>query len=390
MGLKTVGFSEKLEKKLDTRKKEKLFRKRQTIISRLGTAVRIEDRDLINFCSNDYLGLANHPDIIAAFKVGADKFGVGSSASSLVSGRSILHQQLEEKLVDKTGREAALIFPSGYMANLAVATTFTGRTDAVFFDRLAHASLVDGARLSGAKRYRYQHVDPDSLDSILIKSDANTKLVLTDAVFSMDGDKAPIKTLAKVCKQNNAVIAVDDAHGFGVLGKTGGGLLEECEIRPDQVPILMATFGKALGTAGAFVAADQAIIEMLIQFARSYIYSTAQAPALAGATLAAIEIIEKETWRKEKLSALIKRFRSGAEALGLNLLPSETAIQPLIIGDSEDASRISKELLNNGFLIAAIRSPTVPAGSARLRITLTADHSEEQLDRLLATLGRLL
>lgn len=384
------NFKRGLEKKLKLRKQQNLFRKRNTLATRQGPMIKIAGHHLINFCSNDYLGLANHPQVISAFKACADQFGVGSGASSLVCGRSDLHQRLEEKLAYKTGREAALIFPSGYMANMAVATTFAGRKDDVFLDRLAHASLVDAARLSGAKLHRYHHADHEALALALRNSSVNEKLVLTDTVFSMDGDKAPIRELITVCKQNDAVLAVDDAHGFAVLGKSGGGLLEEKDIPVEDVPILVATFGKALGTAGAFIAADKVVIEMLIQFARTYIYTTALAPALAGATLASLEVLEKEAWRRETLSALIKHFCNGASALGLNILSSDTAIQPLMIGDSENAVRISDKLFDAGFLISAIRPPTVPEGSARLRITLTAAHTEEQVDRLLETLGKLL
>jgi 8-amino-7-oxononanoate synthase len=384
------NFRHKLEIKLKLRKEQNLFRKRNTLVSRQGPMIKIDGCLLINFCSNDYLGLANHQEVVSAFKANADQFGVGSSASSLVCGRNNLHQQLEEKLADITGREAALIFPNGYMANLAVATTFADRTGDVFLDRLAHASLVDAARLSGGKLHRYQHADHMALDLALKNSTANVKLVLTDSVFSMDGDKAPIKKLINVCKQNNALLAIDDAHGFGVLGKNGGGLLEEKEVSTKDVPILVATFGKALGTMGAFIAADKMIIETLIQFARTYIYTTALAPAIAGATLASLEILENESWRRETLSALIKHFCSGANDLGLNILPSETAIQPLMIGDSENAVRISDKLFDKGFLISAIRPPTVPEGSARLRITLTATHTKEQVDNLLDTLVKLL
>lgn len=387
---KKDNFRYKLEKKLELRKQQNLFRKRNTLASRQGPTIKIDGHHLINFCSNDYLGLANHQDVISAFKAGADQFGVGSGASSLVCGRGNLHHQLEEKIADKTGREAALIFSSGYMANLAVATTFAGRTDGVFLDRLAHASLIDAARLSGGKLYRYQHADHEALDLALKKSSTNEKLVLTDAVFSMDGDKAPIKKLITVCKQNNAVLAVDDAHGFAVLGKNGGGLLEENEVGADDVPILVATFGKALGTSGAFIAADKIVIETLIQFARTYIYTTALAPAIAGATIASLEVLENEAWRRETLNTLIKRFCSGASTLGLNILSSETAIQPLMIGDSENAVRISDKLVDEGILVTAIRPPTVPEGSARLRITLTAAHTKEQVDHLLETLGKLL
>ena len=390
MDLQADEFRGALDKKLKARKEDNLFRKRQTIDFRQGMAIKINGRCLINFCSNDYLGLSNHPEIVSAFKAGADKFGISSSASSMVSGRYNLHQRLEEKVAEKTGREAALIFSSGYMANLAVATSFAGRSDAVFLDRLAHASLVDAARLSAAKRHRYKHVDFAALSLALRKSTAKTKLVLTDAVFSMDGDIAPVRRIAEACKQNHAVLVVDDAHGFGVLGQTGGGLLEEKNIRPDQAPVLVATFGKALGTAGAFVAADKLMIETLVQFGRSHIYTTAQPPALTSATLAALEVLEKEPWRRQELHGLVNRFKLGAKALGLNLLPSDTAIQPLVIGSSENALCISENLLEAGFLISAIRPPTVPAGTARLRITVTAAHTEDQIDRLLESLGRAL
>ncbi|RKZ43521.1 MAG: 8-amino-7-oxononanoate synthase [Gammaproteobacteria bacterium] len=276
------------------------------------------------------------------------------------------------------------------MANLAVATTFAGRGDGVFLDRLAHASLIDAARLSGGKLHRYQHADHESLALGLKNSTAKMKLVVTDSVFSMDGDKAPVIELVTVCKQNDAVLAVDDAHGFAVLGKNGGGLLEEKNIPAKDVPILVATFGKALGTSGAFIAADKIIIETLIQFARTYIYTTALAPAITGATIASLDVLENESWRRETLNTLIKHFRSGASDLGLNILSSDTAIQPLMIGNSDNAVRISNKLFDEGLLVSAIRPPTVPDGSARLRITLTAAHTKEQVDHLLEVLGKLL
>ncbi len=390
MDLSVSEFRGTLEKKLEARKETHLFRKRRTIDSRQGVVIKINGRRLINFCSNDYLGLSNHPQIVSAFKVGGDKFGISSSASSMVSGRYNLHQRLEEKLAEKTGREAALIFSSGYMANLAIATSFAGRSDAVFLDRLAHASLVDAARLSTAKLHRYKHLDFAALNLRLKKSPAKTKLVLTDTVFSMDGDIAPIGEIAEVCKQNHAVLVADDAHGFGVLGPTGGGLLEDKNIRPDQVPVLVATFGKALGTAGAFVVADKLVIETLVQFGRSHIYTTAQPPALTSATLVALEVLEKEAWRRQKLYELVDRFKQGAKASGLNLLPSDTAIQPLLIGRSENALRVSENLLEAGFFVSAIRPPTVPEGTARLRITITAGHTEDQINRLLGSLEKAL
>ncbi len=383
------NFRHKLEKKLKRHKQQNLFRRPYTVVSRSGSLFKIDSHLLINFCSNDYLGLSKHKAVIFALKEAADKFGVGSSASPLVCGRSHLHQQLEETLAEKTGREAALVFPSGYMANLAVATTFTERADGVFLDRLAHTSLIDAARLSAAKLHRYKHTDCDALGFALRSSPLKDKLVLTDAVFSMDGDKAPIEKLAKVCKQNDAVLAVDDAHGFGVLGKSGGGLLEEKNMQATDVPILVATFSKALGTAGAFIAADKIFIETLKQFAKTYIYTTALAPVIAGATITALKVLEHESWRRETLNTLIEYFCARVEVLGLHFLPSVTAIQPFMVGDSKKAVCISDKLFDAGFFVTAIRPPTVPEGSARLRITLTAEHTEAQIDRLLETLSRL-
>lgn len=383
------NFSETLKQRLIQQKKNNLFRKRRMLDARHGIKVTTQKQELINFSSNDYLGLSNHPQIISAFKKAADQFGVGSSASPMISGRSYLHHKLEEKLAEKTGQAAALTFSCGYMANLALVTTLVSRTDGVFLDRLAHASLIDAAQLSMAKLHRYKHADPDSLNEVLIKSTTQKKLVLTDTIFSMDGDIAPLNALIETCNKNQAVLAVDDAHGFGVLGETGGGLLEleQQQNKAAEKPILVATFGKALGTAGAFIASEKTIIEALRQFARSYIYSTAQPPALVSATLVALTIIEKESWRREKLTHLIKHFRRGCSDLGLALLPSETAIQPLIIGDSEKALQMSQKLKQHGFLIPAIRPPTVPKNSARLRISLSATHTEDQIDKLLEALS---
>lgn len=381
------SFYAQLQHKLTYRKEQNLFRQRHTLDVRQGCLIEIDGKKLINFCSNDYLGLSHHPRVVAAFRDAANKFGVGSSASPLVSGRCYLHDQLEQAVANKTRQEAALVFSSGYLANLSVATSLTGRSDAVFLDRLAHASMIDAAQLSLAKSHRYAHTDPCALEQALKKSTANSKLVLTDALFGMDGDKAPLAALTAVCEKNQAVLAIDDAHGFGVLGANGGGLLEEQSIT--TVPIVVATFGKALGTAGAFVAADKVIIETLIQSGRSYIYTTALPPAIAAATLSALEVIQDEPWHRQRLNDLIQRFCAGSQSLNVRLLPSVTAIQVLVIGDSGKASHISKELMEKGFFISAIRPPTVPEGSARLRITLTATHTEDQIDGLLKALSRL-
>lgn len=385
----TNSLSNRLRQRLQNRRDSDLFRQRLKLDTRRGSIVTVDGQALINFCSNDYLGLSCEPRILSAFKAAVDKFGVGSSASPMVSGRNELHQQLELKLVEKTGYEAALIFTNGYMASLAVATTFAGVNDGIFLDRLAHASLIDASLLSPARLKRYQHADPCALQEALEAHDFDERLVFTDSIFSMDGDIAPLRELSDVCKRYQATLMVDDAHGFGVLGETGGGAIQESKLAAGEVPILLATFSKALGAAGAFVAASKEFIEALVQFGRSYIYATSLAPSLIAATLVALEISEKESWRRESLTNLIRHFRYGANRLGLNLLPSETAIQPIVIGDSKAALNISKELINRGFLITAIRPPTVPSGTARLRISLTAMHTVRQVDDLLMALGQL-
>ena len=386
----TDSFYDNLRRNLAQRKKNDLLRERRCISTPQGPKVTIDGRELINFSSNDYLGLANHPALIAALKQGLEQYGVGSGASPLICGRSESHACLEQKLAEKTGRENTLLFANGYLANMAIVTALAGRHDQIFLDRLTHASLIDAAKLSGAKLKRYAHADPESLRKMLLSAGDEKKLVVTDSVFSMDGDKAPLADLAKHCAENGALLIVDDAHGFGVLGETGGGILEALGLGPEEVPVLMATFGKALGVAGAFVAADKIIIETLVQRARSYIYTTAPPPALAFAVLAALELIEAESWRHRRLDELIRRFRTRAGQHDLNLVGSETAIQPLIIGEPKQAMQVSKTLFNLGFLIPAIRPPTVPAHNARLRISLTSAHTEEQIDRLLDVLSEIL
>lgn len=367
-----------------------LLRRRQTLNSPQGPVIRLNDREALNFCSNDYLGLANHVALIDALKQGAEKYGVGSGASHMICGYSEAHVKLEERIAEFTGRQRALIFSTGYMANLAIVTSLLGRSDTVIGDRLNHASMTDAAQLSRARLKRYTHADPQSLDNVLKKNAEGKTLVTTDGVFSMDGDIAPLRELTTVCGAYHAWLAVDDAHGFGVLGDKGGGTLNYFDLGAQEVPVLMATFGKALGTFGAFVAGDDELIEMLMQTARSYIYTTASPPALAWATLRAIELIEQETWRREYLHALILRFKAGARQLNLPIKASETPIQPLIIGDARRAVEISNALLDKGIFISAIRPPTVPKDTSRLRITLTAAHSEQQVDRLLETLAAVL
>ncbi|MBM4207562.1 MAG: 8-amino-7-oxononanoate synthase [Gammaproteobacteria bacterium] len=364
-----------------------LYRSCRVIESPQGVELIINGKNIINFCSNDYLGMANHPRLIEAYKAGLDKWGVGSGAAHLVCGHSSAHHALEEELAAFTGRERALLFSTGYMANLGVISALAGRGDTVFEDRLNHASLIDGALLSGAKLKRYTHADVGSLQELLINSTVN-KLTVTDGVFSMDGDIAPLPELAALAKQHGAWLMVDDAHGLGVLGDQGRGTLAEFALGQNDVPILIGTFGKALGTFGAFAAGSEELIETLINKARTYIYTTAMPPALAEATRVSLKLVQAENWRRVKLNALITRFRSGAQQLGLPLAESRTPIQPLIIGDPEQTLNISNQLFNKGILIGAIRPPTVPKGSARLRITFSAAHEEKHIDYLLDALDQ--
>ncbi|RYD90112.1 MAG: 8-amino-7-oxononanoate synthase, partial [Sphingobacteriales bacterium] len=344
---------------------------------------------LINFCSNDYLSLAAHPKLQEAFTQAARQYGFGSGASHLVCGHSAPHQALEEELAAFTGRPRALVFSSGYAANLGVITTLLTRQDAMFEDRLNHASLIDGGLLSGAKFERFKHNDAQDLALRLEKSSARHKLVAVDGVFSMDGDSAPLADLAEVSQRHHAWLMVDDAHGFGCIGPTGGGSLNAAGITPAQVPIYMATLGKALGCAGAFIAGSDDLIECLIQFARTYIYTTALPPALAAATSAALQLVQSEPERRAQLQARIEQFTAGAQARSLHLSPSKTAIQPLILGDNTRALAWQQALAARGFWVGAIRPPTVPKGSARLRITLTSGHTPTQVEHLLDTLAAL-
>jgi 8-amino-7-oxononanoate synthase len=377
-----------LQADLDKRLKTQLYRSRIAIDSGCSENLRVDKRSIHNFCSNDYLGLASHEDIAQAFKQGVDSYGTGSGASHLISGHSRAHSDLEEQLAEFTKRPRALLFSSGYMANIGVIAALTGRGDMVLEDYLNHASLLDGGMLSRAKFQRFKHRDEEDLQNRLSGADNPRKLVVTDGVFSMDGDTAPLKKIARVSERNNAWLMVDDAHGFGVLGESGGGLIEQDNLSVDQVPILMGTFGKAFGTYGAFVAGSQALIETLIQFSRSYIYTTAPPPAVAVATSASLKLVQSEQWRRDKLKKLISRFRRGAAQIGLQLMDSTTAIQPVILESDQHVMQTSKQLLDSGFMVGAIRPPTVPVGTGRLRITLSANHSEQQIDALLDALDQ--
>lgn len=381
----TSPFSQ-LAAGLDDIAEQGLYRSRRVIASPQGINLEIDGRHIVNFCSNDYLGLANHSDVVNAFKAGADRYGVGSGSAHLICGHSAAHHALEEELAEFTGRDRALLFSTGYMANIGVISALLGRGDAVFEDRLNHASLLDGGLLSGARFKRYAHADTADLGANLDKA-LGRKLIVTDGVFSMDGDFAPLDELAVAAKNHGAWLMVDDAHGLGVIGEYGGGVLEHYGLGQNDVPVLMGTLGKGLGTFGAFVAGSELLIETLIQKARAYIYTTALPAAVAEATRASLKIAIEENWRRDKLKQLSERFRLGAEQLGLQVMASSSAIQPILIGDSQQAVDISNALLDAGFLVSAIRPPTVPQGSARLRVTFSALHEEQHVDRLLDALA---
>jgi 8-amino-7-oxononanoate synthase len=353
-----------------------------------GTRVQVAGRVLVNFCSNDYLGLAQHPKLVEAQCAAAREFGAGSGAAHLISGHSLLHQRLEAELAEFTGRERALLFSTGYMANLGVLSALATRGEVLLEDRLNHASLIDGAALSGARLVRYAHADAHAA-AARVQDFPETSLIASDGVFSMDGDLAPVRELAALARQQQAWLLIDDAHGLGVLGEHGGGVLELAGLSSADVPLLIGTLGKAFGSFGAFVAGDASLIDYLLQRARSYIYTTALPPAVAAASSAALALIRSEGWRRTRLATLIERFRSGATRLGFTLAVSATPIQPLLVGGAAETLALSAALRAAGFWVAAIRPPTVPAGSARLRITLSAAHQEADIDALLAALAEV-
>jgi len=367
---------------LQQQKDDHRYRQRLIVDSPQGIELSIEGKTYLNFCSNDYLGLASHPRVIEAMQRGASDYGVGSGASHLINGHSRAHHKLEEELAAFVGRPRALLFSTGYMANIGVLSALLSKGDSVFEDRLNHASLLDGGLLSQARLRRFQHSDINDLESKLAGSKAQTKLVCTDGVFSMDGDGARVKELAVVAKKHDAWLMIDDAHGLGVSGATGRGVLESAGASAEDVPILVGTLGKAFGTFGAFVAGDDDLIEILIQRARSYIYTTALPPAVAEATRESIKLMDEESWRREKLYDNIQYFKQLISETCLADTLSTTAIQPIMVGDVEETMKLSEKLKQSGVLVSAIRPPTVPEGTARLRITLCADHSHEQIENL--------
>jgi 8-amino-7-oxononanoate synthase len=382
-----TGFDD-MGERLDALRAQDMFRRRRVLTSPQGPVIEAAGRRLLNFCSNDYLGLAADPRIAAAFKAGIDRWGNGAGASHLVCGHTAVHEELDAALAQFTGRPRALAFSSGYAANLGVITALLDSGDHVFQDRLNHASLVDGGRLSRAEFSWYRHADVTHLASRLMAraGSGRRKLIVSDGTFSMDGDLCPLAELVPLAREHRAWIMIDDAHGLGVHGTGGCGVVDPARFTPLDVPVLVGTLGKAFGTAGAFVAGDALLIETLVQRAREYIYTTAPPPAVAAATLESLRIVRAEDWRRERLAALVQRFRRGAQQLGLALLDSSTPIQPVVLGSAARALAFSAALEDEGLLVGAIRPPTVPKGTSRLRVTLTAGHSDADVDRLLGAL----
>ena len=377
-----------LDAALQGRRQKSEYRERRVVASGQGVTVKIDDREYLNFSSNDYLGFAHEPALRETIMQAVADYGTGSGASHLIVGHQYPHQQLEQRLAQLTGRDRALLFSTGYMANMGVLTALLGKGDKAFQDRLNHASLLDGALASGARLLRYRHNDSGHLQQLLARHPGGRRLLAVDSVFSMDGDIAPLDQLAAICESSDVVMMVDDAHGFGVMGETGLGAAEHYGLDQQRLPILMATLGKAMGAAGAFVAGSDALIETLVQFCRPYIYSTAMPALTAVAALNAIEMNLAQPQRRAHLHSLIRYYRQSAARIGLPLCDSTTAIQPLLVGSSEHALQLSEALYRAGILAVAIRPPTVPVGAARLRLTLTARHSEQQVDELLHALDQ--
>ena len=369
--------------KLNELKKAHAYRSRMVSESPQQAHQVLNGKKVINFASNDYLGLANHPKIKQAYQQGVDSWGVGSGAAHLINGHSQAHQQLEEALAEFTNRPRALLFSSGYSANLALLNSLYDKNCTLYQDKLNHASLIDAGLSSAATFKRYKHKDTQHLQTLLQAKQTSQHAIITDGVFSMDGDIAPLNKLASIAQQHNAELVIDDAHGFGVLGKTGAGSCEHFALTAEQAPVYMATLGKAVGCYGAFVAGSETLIETLINQARNYIFTTATPPALAEAARESLNIIQSESWRRDKLNDNIQFFKNLSQQKGLETIASDTAIQPIIIGDNERLLYIKQQLFEKGFLIGAIRPPTVPKGTARIRITLTAEHEQKDIQVLL-------
>ncbi|MGY4831599.1 8-amino-7-oxononanoate synthase [Sphaerotilaceae bacterium SBD11-9] len=362
-----------------------LRRTRRVVEAKDGPHLRVDGQPVLSFASNDYLGLAQHPALVRAAQEAAAQYGVGSTGSAMLSGHEAAHEALEHELASFVGRERALYFGSGYMANSGIIPALVGRGDAVFSDALNHACLIDGVRLSRAESHIYPHNDLAALARQLAASQAARKLVVTDAVFSMDGDIAPLREMLALCEQHDALLMIDDAHGFGVLGPEGRGTAVHLGLNSPRL-IYMATLGKAAGVSGAFVAGDDAAVEWILQRARTYIFATSAPAMVVQAVRESLKVIATEGWRREHLARLIARLRAGTAALRWQHPASPTAIQPLIVGGNAEALAVMAALKAQGLWVPAIRPPTVPEGTARLRISLSAAHGEADVDRLLAAL----
>ncbi|MGB1799500.1 MAG: 8-amino-7-oxononanoate synthase [Gammaproteobacteria bacterium] len=379
----TAGFVKELEQ----RKKDGLYRERQLIHSSQGSVINVESEEYINFSSNDYLGFANNKKLKEQMIQAIEKFGLGAGSSQLLVGHSIVHSKLETRLAEFLHREAALVFSTGYQANLAIASALIDENTVVLQDKLNHASLIDSALLSKGKLVRYKHNDVDHLKSLFEKHKNKKLILMTDGVFSMDGDYAPLLEIVDLCKTYNAILIVDDAHGIGVLGETGGGLLEELQLNQTKVPLLIGTFGKSFGASGAFISGSRLLIEMFIQKARTYIYTTALMPAIAATMTYTIDMMIDGDDLRKNIKELISVYKAGLSKNKLDQKTSTSHIQPYIVGDADKALQLSESLKDEKILVSAIRPPTVPKDTSRLRISLTATHSREQVEKLTASLA---
>jgi len=371
---------------LDKLRLDNLYRSRKLSYSAQQVEPIINGQKVLSFCSNDYLGLANHPKVIQRFTSAAKQSGVGSGASHLITGHHDSHAALEEELAEFLGCEKTLLFSTGYMANLGVVSALATRSNKIFADKLNHASLNDAVLLSRAKLIRYEHLQVGQLENKIKTEENSSTFILSDGVFSMDGTITPFKALQAIAKKQDATLIVDDAHGIGVLGQHGKGCTEDLLANEN---VLVGTLGKAFGTFGAFVAGKEETIEWILQKAHSYIYTTALPPAVAEASRASLQLIQEETWRRETLQEHTNYFRQCCKQMDIALTESSTPIQPIIIGSSEAAMKISDSLMQAGILVPAIRPPTVPQHTARLRVTLCADHTREHIDALISNLAKL-
>jgi 8-amino-7-oxononanoate synthase len=379
-----------LAKRLESRKRNQLYRQRVSRTGPQAAELEIEGKRYVSFSSNDYLGLANHPDVLLSFKRAVDRYGFGSGGSHMVTGHCVAHQALEEELADFMGRDRALLFSTGYMANTGVINAVMEPGGLVLQDELNHASLLDGGWLCRADSVRYPHADLMALENTLSASRATHKLIVSDGVFSMDGVGADLGALSALAKRKTASLMIDDAHGVGAIGANGRGLIDEYpDLTQADVPILVGTLGKAFGSSGAFVCGDESLVDYLIQFARPYVYSTAMPPAIAEATRTSLKLVREEAWRRDRLGELVARFRNAAQAMNLTLTESNSPVQALILGEAERALSVSQQLRALGLYVTAIRPPTVPVGTSRLRITFTASHTDAHLDSLLQALERV-